>query len=602
MREKTSLIICLLSSGIAALILLGARSEPQIAPFFLIFFIISVFACSKSEHPGYCLGIIAATTTLTLSFRFPYLTWGDPWQDYEGILEVLVQGSTATAGYRLQQPTLAVLVASLSGFTGISPMGIQKIAIPLIGSLSVPALYSIGRYYTDRKTALTASIIFLTGIPYLHWASQGVRETLGIPFFLISIWFSLRAVKTRKTSDIILSLLIITGLILTHHQSAFLFCVVFSTMAMVEIYLFTTPDRTLRETCIIGLIAGITLIATLLWWQKRIPFIYTSFLDAVNQLLFRDNEIRIVPVVFAFLLFVLFLSLPSLFPGLIRKFRFVVQRMYVKRVFFLYGIYIMTLFGGIILFGLLSGHSFLTIQYPPQMILIGILSLLLILAGLPEFIITRRFQVLIFAAVPAVMLFLGVTRIIPGMDILWTKQIDPLRFLGYLWPPLALMAGAGMVRIFPEKRWWLIGIITVGTLSLLAVFPSIVFLGETFEQNSPFYDNRSLVISHPSSEIQAIHWYGIQQGTSGSLTSDRYAFSAARWLNTQGKQVTGPMNRPSERRESGYWLLTSRMDTYANFVEWVTGKPQPVSPEERGELDRNTVRIYDNGDAVIYRV
>ncbi|MFH0966750.1 MAG: hypothetical protein V1862_03590, partial [Methanobacteriota archaeon] len=329
---------------------------------------------------------------------------------------------------------------------------------------------------------------------------------------------------------------------------------------------------------------------------------YNSFIGDLNQLMFRDNELRLVPVGIGFLLFAILLFLPSLVPGGICLSRKIAEKVNTYRGIFLKGIYIIAICGGFVLITSLTGHSFLSIQYPLQMIGIGILSFFLILMGLSEFFTAKRFQLLVFAAVPAAMLILGVTRIIPGMDILWSNQIDPLRFLGYLWPPMAIIAGAGLVKICPGERWWLIGVMMMGVLSLLAAFPSVVFIGETFDQSSPFYDNRSLVISHPESEIQAIEWFGVQQGTKGALTSDRYAFSAARWLNTQGKQVNGPVSRPSERSEPGYWLLTSRMDIYANFVEWLTKTPYPVSPGERDELDKNAIRMYDNGDSVIYQV
>lgn len=600
MNARTHLLICLITCGVAALILLLARLQPYIAPLSLIFLAIAVISCIRSSRPGLCLVLIAATTTLILSLRFPYLSWGDPWQDYESVMEVLMQGSTVTTGYRLQQPVFPVIVSSLAGYLSLSPMSAQKIVIPLIGSLSVSILYFLGREYTDRKTALTASLIYLSTLPYLHWASQGVRETLGIPFFLLSLYFSHRAVRTGRVSDIILSLTLITGLILTHHQSAFMFCVIFPVMTLTELYLFRPVTRMRVEAFFICLITGFGLSLTLLWWSRRIIFIYQSFIAAVDKLSLWNREPRITPVVIGFFVLAIFAFLPSFLPDITRPVRYLMHWSYQQRKFLQIGGFFVAIGGIVLLITSFTGHSFLAVRYPFPMVAAGILILLLILIGLPLFLTSERFALLAFAAVPALMLCLGLTRAIPGIEVLWSTQIDPLRFLGYLWPPLALVAGAGVIRVFNTERRWQAGVLAIFLVSLVTTFPSIVLLGTSFDKGDIWYDDRSLVVSHPGTEIQAIEWFG-KQKTQGSLTSDRYAFSAARWLNTQGKVVKEPTGRPADSTGEDYWLLTSRMDKYANFVEWITHEAYPISREEREKLDENTIRLYDNGNTVIYQ-
>lgn len=573
---------------------------PSLAPLSLIFFGVAVFSCISCKRPGLSLVIIAATTALILSFRFPYLTWGDPWQDYESVLEVLVQGSTAAAGYRLQQPVFPVVVSALSGFLSISPMTAQKIVIPLIGSLSVSILYYMGREYTDRKTALTGSLIYLASIPYLHWASQGVRETLAIPFFLLSIYFSHRAVRTGRVSDILLSITVITGLVLAHHQSAFMFCVIFPVMTLAEIYLFKSDTRTRKDAGIICFIMAFAFSLMLVWWKFRLTFIYISFIDDINKISPLHTIPAIIQVIGIFLIFICITFLPSFYPEITRPLRGFMYWL-ARKVWILQVVGFCLAIGGLLLLVTsLAGYSFIAVRYPAPMIIAGILILLLILTGLPDFLTPSRFPLLLFAAVPLVLLVLGLTRALPGIELLWNSQIDPLRFLGYLWPPLALAAGAGTIRIFKSELKWKVATVFLFLFLLATTFPSVVLMGTPFEKGTIWYDDRSYVISHPDTEIQAIGWFKDEK-TNGTLTSDRYTFSAARWLNTQGSSVKEPIERPSPDSSYGYWLLTSRMSTYANFVEWITQQPYPVTTRERESLDEHSVRMYDNGDAVIYK-
>nr|WP_319540316.1 glycosyltransferase family 39 protein [uncultured Methanospirillum sp.] len=600
MNDRTTLLLCFASCIAAALILLLSRAYPSLAPISLIFFGLAVWFCTNSQRPGFCLVAVAATTTLVLVFRFPYLTWGDPWQDYESVWEVIVQGSTATAGYRLQQPVFPVIVSAFSGFLSIQPMLAQKMIVPLVGSLSVSILYFIGREYTDRTTALTASLIYLSSIPYLHWASQGVREALGIPFFLLSIYFSHRAVRTGRVSDILLSFCMISGLILAHHQSAFMFSVIFPVMTLAEIYLFRSDARIKREAGIICLILGFSLLFMLTWWRYRLSFIYISFIDDINKITPFHSIPGIVQVIGLFLLFICFAYLPSICPGVTRPLRYLMHWIS-KRVWILQvGGFFIAIGGVVLLVTSLAGYSFLAVRYPVPMIFAGVLILILALIGVPEFLTSKRFPLLLFAAVPLILLGIGLTRAIPGIELLWNSQIDPLRFLGYLWPPVALMAGAGIIRLFRTDRQWQLGVTIIFLFMLTTTFPSIVMMGTSFEKGTIWYDNRSLVISHPETEIQAVEWFGNEK-TNGILTSDRYAFSVARWLNTQGSSVKEPVERPSPNSRYEYWLLTSRMDTYANFVEWITQVPHPVTAGERQMMDDQSVRMYDNGDAVLYR-
>ncbi|HWQ63955.1 MAG TPA: hypothetical protein VN429_06025 [Methanospirillum sp.] len=92
MTDSAYVLGCLVFCGGAAEALLVARIIPECAILALIFLGAAIYLTITSKNPLTCLLILSATTTLILSLRFSSLTWGDPWQDYESVLEILVQG------------------------------------------------------------------------------------------------------------------------------------------------------------------------------------------------------------------------------------------------------------------------------------------------------------------------------------------------------------------------------------------------------------------------------------------------------------------------------------------------------------------------------
>jgi len=252
------------------------------------------------------------------------------------------------------------------------------------------------------------------------------------------------------------------------------------------------------------------------------------------------------------------------------------------------------LIGGICLFGLLTllGRSPVLTSYSPLTIFPLLIVFILVIIGAGEFLKSHRIVFLIWAILPGTMLVGGIfisSFLYSSANI----QIDPFRFLGYLWPAVAVMAGSTITRI---KNPTIVNGATVilCVLLLLSTFPPIVFQGTSS-------DDRSLVISHPPGELMAITWFK-EQNISGILSSDRYGMAPARWLNPLGYQVVEPQGRPGVWNGTAYWLITDRMKQYANFDEWIMRTPHPLDQNELKKIDTMMDREYDNGVAAVYRV
>ncbi|MDD1729846.1 MAG: glycosyltransferase family 39 protein, partial [Methanospirillum sp.] len=557
MKEDSIFLFCVLLCSCTGVALVSARvwsGAGMLAPLFLG---IAVFLVCGAKNPVPGLVMISCSTVLTLAFRFSALTWGDPWQDYESVIEVLSQGSTAMVGYRLQQPVLPGFIATLTLVTGYSPLLLQKLAVPLVSALSAPLVYLFSRKYVDDSAALAGSLLFLAGIPYIHWASQGVRETLGIPFFLFALFFSVRMMNEGKLKDMLILIPVLSGLILTHHQSALMYIVIFSGIILVYLFCYAGRDEMRRVVWTGCIPIGMTLLLTLFWWAFRIPFIFSSFIITVNQVLFIGGTNPVIPLSILAITGMLLRVIPLFFPGGIiisrAKSQVIVGRIY--RI--VPGIQICGVIAGMVIGVLIISGTFpLVSSYSPLMILpilvIGILAIL----ALDQFFMKERFFFLIWAGIPGLMLVGGMTVSKLLFESGYHIEIDPLRFLNYLWPVITVIGSCTLVRM--QNKRLLHGCITCFFVILYVnAFPPVVF-------DSIASDNRSLVISHPSQELLAIDWIEYQNVTS-EFSSDRYAVAPARWLNPLGYQVVEPRGRPGEWSGASYWMITDRMKQYANF-------------------------------------
>lgn len=594
MKEYVYPVGCLLLCGLAEICLTLTGQIPGLGIVALFFLCLAAYLTLSTKKPDICLLLISGATTLILSFRFSSLVWGDPWQDYESVIEILTQGSLAMTGYRLQQPVLPGLVASSALITGYAPQIVQKFVPCLISALSAPMLYAFSKEYIGDRAALYGSLLFLAGVPYIHWATQGVRETMGIPFFIFALFFFIRILDTREYASLLILAPAIGGLILVHHQSALMFVCIGAAVLCARIYFIASQEERFHNICLGLGILGASCIMLLLWWKIRIPFIYSSFLITLNQILpvqFGEVEyLLILPSVVCIAL----LTLPVCIPVLPDMLRHWMNPHQLIMQWLLRGVQVILIAGMSLMgLGIISGYAPFTTIYSPWLILGVLVITALATIAVPSYLSSRQYFFLIWAVFPSMMTLGGLWLTKVLFESAWSIQIDPLRFPGYLWPTLSLIAGSTISGVKID----ILGKVAVSLafIFLLAhAFPPIVFGGTGA-------DDRSLVIDHPDGELMAIDWFK-NQGVVHPLSSDRYAIAPARWLNPLGYHIIEPQGRPGVWNGTTYWLITERMKRYANFDEWILRTPYPISQGEMDSFNRSMDREYDNGYAGIYRI
>ncbi|MDO8872364.1 MAG: hypothetical protein Q7V05_06500 [Methanoregula sp.] len=560
----------------------------------------AVFLAGYSRYRLFSILLIGIFTALILSLRFDYLPWGDPWYEYGMIQRILAFQSLDPSVYPAQLPVMHVIVATLSLFSGINPLDLQKCIIPL---LSVIGLYAVYRFTKDisssTETAFFAGLLLLCGTPYLHWTTQGVRETLGIALFVLALYVSFTAIQSHKKGYLFVSLLLTGGLVLTHDLSSIMFLLVWIAVSLTFLYLMCDMNR-IRTTALFSLlIASTAVIFIVAWGWRSSTYGYSQFSSLVNTVFHSEYGIPL----FILSLIVLYL-LPLKIPDKILVLRSIVTKILIRKNI-IYAVFITgtVVSSGVVLHFILGKSSFV-LSYPLPMFFNGLCMILLSLIGLYYFLEIDRLHVLAWIAALALILVLSMSNLVPF--------VDPLRFMEFLYIPLAIIAAFGVSFIAGHLRLSKILPLVLAVFVIISVatsFPPVVLLGNSFEPGHPLFDTRSWVIQHNASEISAISWLD-NSYASGIIETDSYVrYAVIGIIRTDALTIQSEYTFVKEggypqssdtSAEQHYLLILSRFTDYMEFgAQWLKEK-KPLDREALTRINRDCNVLYDNGNAVIY--
>ena len=561
---------------------------------------VAVFLAGYSRYKLFSILLIGIFTSLILSLRFDFLTWGDPWFEYRMIQRILAYQSLDPSVNLAQLPVMHVIVAILSLFSGIKPLELLKFIIP---SLSVIGLYAVYRFTKDisssTKTAFFAGFLLLCGTPYLHWTTQGVRETMGIALFVLALYVSFIAIQSHKKGYIFVALLLIGGLALTHDLSSIMFLLVWISVSLTFLYLMCDMNR-IRTTGLFSLlIASTAVIFIVAWGWGRSMYGYSQFSSLMNTVFYSEYGIPL----FILSLIVLYL-LPLKIPDKLLMLRSIVIKILIRKNI-IYAVFITgtVVSSGVVLHFVLGKSSFV-ISYPMPMFFNGICMILLSLIGLYYFLEIGRLHILAWIAALVLILVLSMSNIVPF--------VDPLRFMEFLYIPLAIIAAFGVTFIAGLSRLSKLLPLVFAVFVIISVitsFPPLTFLGNSFEPGHPLYDTRSWVIQHQVSEISAIFWLDDYR-VNGVVNTDIYVGYAARWttrgnlltIQTEETFTSDPkyLQRLYPNVQQHYLLILSRMTKYMEFGDQWQREKNPLSERNLEKINNEYNLLYDNGKAEIF--
>ncbi len=541
--------------------------------FFLVYHILS-----SEENTLKKLTALSILTAVSLSLRFDYLIWGDPWADYavnKGILE------SKLFPLNNEEPLARFITIFASLLTGIDPMTAQKFLIPALSSLAAPILYVFMQDFMPKRGALYSGLLLMVATPYLHWVTQGVRESLGLFIVTLALYLSYRAVKEPSRKTVLPALLSTAALPMTHPRATLIFLAAWVGFSF--FYLIHDPSK--KKSFYAALIAILALSYSFRWWTIT----DSRGFSAIKQFLSSYYNIGILEVflivcaglIFLYLLTALF-KLP-LDMWLTKK----------KKLIYYSGLAVGFI---MLIYMIIFVKKNLALPYPVFYLTGSFILISLSVVGIYSLLEKGRTQIIGWMLGVSLLLVFNLALNYGNTVTQYTSPAgDLLRPFAHIAIPLAAMAGVGFFFIEKKTRIQRFRLIFafIISISLITSFPSIVFTDKTFTKNSPLiYDERSWLISHTYQEIASVNWLR-NYHLLNYIRSDRYIEYVLRPTG-----LVGIEDRDLSR--DGYILITKRMLQITDFGEMIYSKRKGLDTQKINELEEKTDRIYSNDYTDIY--
>lgn len=540
--------------------------------FFLVYHILHY-----EENTLQKLTAISILTATSLSLRFDYLIWGDPWADYainKGILESKLFPLTN------EEPLARFLTIFASMLTGIDAMTVQKFLIPALGSLAVPTLYVFMQDFMPKRGALYSGLLLMVATPYLHWVTQGVRESLGLFMVVLALYLAYRAVKMPSLKSMLLALMAITALPMTHPRAALIFLAAWIGFSFFYLMYDFSKNKSLCAT----FIATFALSYSLRWWEIT----NSRGLSAIKLFLSNYN----IDLLEGFLIASMGLLSLYFLPALVRSpFETWLAK---KRTLIYYSGFALGF--ALLMYMLVFFNKNLALPYPVSYFIGSFIMLSFGIAGV--YCLLEKGRTPILGWMLGLSLLLVSNFILNYGDVVSQSTSpagDPLRPFAHVALPLAAIAGIGFFLIGERTGLGICKLIFpfIILINLITSVPSIVFTGLTFTKDSPLiYDERSWLISHTDKEIASVEWLK-KYSSSSYVTSDRYIGYA---LRPTGLDII----EDRELSGNGYILTTERMLQMTDFGETFYSKRKGIDLQKFNELDEKTDKLYSNNYADVY--
>lgn len=566
---------------LSALFLYLSRTYTIALYLFLPLYFFLVYDVLHSEERTLLkLTALSILTAISLSLRFNYLIWGDPWADYavnKGILEskLFPLGD--------EEPVARALVVMASMFTGIDTMTVQKFLIPALGSLTVPTLYLFMQDFMPKRGALYSGLLLMVATPYLHWVTQGVRESLGLFVVILALFMAYRAIKEPSGRNLLFALISTAALPMTHPRATLIFLTAWVGFSF--FYLVQDPSR--KKSLYAAVIAVFALGYSFRWWELT----NSRGLEAIKQFLLKHNT----SILEGYFLAVAALILLYLFTAV---FKLPLDAWLAKKKKLIYYTGLATGFI-LLVYIIIFSHKNFALPYPVSYFIGSFIMFSLGIVGVYCLLEEGRIPIagwmLGLSLLLALNLFLNYGNVVTDT----TSPVgDPLRPFAHLAIPLAAIAGMGFLNIEKKagnyvKKWIFPFLIFI---TLITSFPSIAFMGQTFSKNTPLvYDERSWLISHADREVVSTEWLKVYSN-GYNIISDRYNMYALRPVGLyfgygiEDRALSG----------NGYILITDRMLQITDFGETFYAKRKGLDKEQINEIEKKTDKLYSNNYAYIY--
>ncbi len=177
-------------------------------------------------------------------------------------------------------------------FTGL------RVASAIIGTLTIPAAYLLGRTLFDRKTALLGALLLATFPPHIHFSRMGLSEIAMALFGTASFAFFARGIMTNRRFDYVMGGAMLGMTHYFHEGGKYLFTPL-AVIWLAGVWLLCAPRPSMRNLLLGALAAALVALpiyTTLLLTEKPLAARMVSNSAGLNmaywQELFDTRDFR----------------------------------------------------------------------------------------------------------------------------------------------------------------------------------------------------------------------------------------------------------------------------------------------------------------------
>lgn len=138
--------------------------------------------------------IVAVITLIAAALRFYHLTYNSLWTDEAWTLYLINQPFFAIPRIDVHPPLFYWLEMAAVNFLGTSEFSLRLLPA-IFGTLTVPAVYSLGKTVMNWKAGLIAAILVMISPVMIHYSQDARCYSLAILLFIITLTFYVQEKK-----------------------------------------------------------------------------------------------------------------------------------------------------------------------------------------------------------------------------------------------------------------------------------------------------------------------------------------------------------------------------------------------------------------------
>jgi asparagine N-glycosylation enzyme membrane subunit Stt3 len=188
-------------------------------------------------------------------------------------------------GYNNYWPANSLFGAIVSEITSLPPIQAMAIFLPVTGATTILIFYALIKKIYNVKIAFMASLIFAVAFTHAFFTAGVTKETYANPLYILLMLIFLHP-KIEKTRQILLFTITSVTLALTHHLTTVITITILSSITLARLIETTRKDLPVnkRDSLLVGILSAASIIDYAVYAHKgfRLTLTYSDWLSVAS--------------------------------------------------------------------------------------------------------------------------------------------------------------------------------------------------------------------------------------------------------------------------------------------------------------------------------